>query len=231
MISVKSRVRAVAEARGRRWVWQASLTQTRRLKGLCLHSLAWVKENFFDSGPSSLGDCEDTGAITGKGTREEKAGWCVFSVLQMLSLQSRGHVYVAIAVRRLATWVWHLEESVIMGCRLKSCLFQTWSDLLFLSGKIVNIAKTLNKQWTFMIQCNTQYFSLSLFSCAVLLLSFSSFCFPKAINQGKNAFLSEAAAQFGKTQTNDTLSTTWSFAPFFCWVYGGSPCFSEASAL
>ena len=64
--------------------------------------VVWVKENFFDLSSSSLGDCEDAGAIAGKETLEEKAGWSGFSVLHMSSLKSRGHIYVAIAIRQLA---------------------------------------------------------------------------------------------------------------------------------
>lgn len=43
------------------------------LKSFCKH-IVWVKENFFDSNSSNLGDCEDASAITGKGTQEEKTG-------------------------------------------------------------------------------------------------------------------------------------------------------------
>lgn len=55
-----------------------------------------------------------------------------------------------------------------------------------------------------MVHCNTQYFSLILFFYVILILSFSC-CFLEAINQGRNAFLSEALAQFGEVQRNNII--------------------------
>lgn len=58
-----------------------------------------------------------------------------------------------------------------------------------------------------MIWYKTQHFSMSLPCHVILILSFSSLYFPKAINQGRNAFLSEAPAQFGEVQRNNILRT------------------------
>jgi len=54
---------------------------------------------------------------------------------------------------------------------------------------------------------NAQYFSVILFCHATLILSFSSCCFSKTINQRRNAFLSEVLSQFGEVQGNNMLGT------------------------
>lgn len=77
---------------------EANLTET-LFKGLATE-VVWIKENFFDSNSSSLGDCGDPGAITGKGTEKEKTLVCFLSFANV-ELEVQGHIYVAIAFWQL----------------------------------------------------------------------------------------------------------------------------------